>query len=216
MPDPVPVVAALTEIEFARARRTLMRRDPRLGALIKRVGACRLGESRTRDPFASLVRAILSQQLSGKAADTIWGRVVTLAGGPGTLAASRMLELEAAALRAAGVSRPKIAYIRDLSERVQDGRLNLAALETLPDADVVTAITAVKGLGQWSAEMYLMFRLNRADVFPVGDLGIVKGVQKLFGLKRRPAPRTMERLARPWRPYRSVAAWYLWRIHDES
>jgi len=95
---------------------------------------------------------------------------------------------------------------------VSDGRLDLPALEHQPDEDVVIAITSVKGLGRWSAEMFLMFRLNRPDVFPVGDLGIVKGVQKLFGMKRRPAPRTMVRLAEPWRPYRSVAAWYLWRI----
>ncbi len=97
---------------------------------------------------------------------------------------------------------------------VADGRLDLAALEELSDDDVIAAITAVKGFGRWSAEMFLMFRLNRPDVFPVADLGIVKGVQKLLGMKGRPAPRTMERLAETWRPYRSVAAWYLWRIHE--
>jgi DNA-3-methyladenine glycosylase II len=207
---------ALSDAGYARARRALMRRDPKLAALIKRVGPCRLAESRARAPFASLVRAILSQQLSGKAADTIHGRVVALLGGAEHLVPAAMLALDIEALRAAGVSRPKIAYLRDLSTHVHEGRLDLVALETLPDAHVVEAITAVKGLGRWSAEMYLMFRLNRPDVFPVGDLGIVKGVQKLFGMKRRPAPRTMQRLAEPWRPYRSVAAWYLWRIHDES
>ena len=117
-------------------------------------------------------------------------------------------------LRAAGLSRQKIAYLLDLSSHVADGRLRLDALEELSDEEVTTAITAVKGFGQWSAEMFLMFRLNRPDVFPVGDLGIVKGVQTLFGMKRRPKPSTMLRLAEPWRPYRSVAAWYLWRIHE--
>lgn len=203
---------ALSDKEFARARRVLMRRDKRLGAVIKRVGRCRLQDSRTRDPFVSLVRAIMSQQLSGKAANTIYGRVVALAGGPEAVTPLRLLALDPLALRGAGVSRPKISYLRDLAERVEDGRLDLHALEHQPDEDVVVAITTVKGLGVWSAEMYLMFRLNRPDVFPVGDLGIVKGVQKLFGMKRRPAPRTMHRLAEPWRPYRSVAAWYLWRI----
>ena len=110
------------------------------------------------------------------------------------------------------MSRPKISYLRDLSERVADGRLHLESLEEQSDEEVIAAITSVKGLGRWSAEMFLMFRLNRPDVFPVADLGIVKGLQKLIGMKRRPKPRTMERLAETWRPYRSIAAWYLWRI----
>ena len=114
----------------------------------------------------------------------------------------------------AGVSRPKIRYLYDLASRVGDGRLDLDALDSRPDTDVVEAITSVLGLGRWSAEMFLIFRLNRPDVWPTGDLGIIKGVQTLFEMKRLPAPRTMERLAKPWRPYRSVAAWYLWRIHD--
>ena len=112
------------------------------------------------------------------------------------------------------MSRPKISYLRDLAARVADGRLDLDALEDQTDEDVVVAITAVKGLGRWSAEMFLMFRLNRPDVFPVADLGIVKGLQTLLGMKGRPKPRTMLRAAEPWRPYRSVAAWYLWRINE--
>lgn len=204
----------MTPDGFARARRTLMRRDPRLSALIKRVGPCRLHESRTRHPFASLVRAVIAQQLSGKAAATIHDRVLALVGGVEALHPAALLGADPAALRAAGLSRQKISYLQDLAAHVQDGRLNLAALEDLPDEEVVAAITAVRGFGRWSAEMFLMFRLNRPDVFPVADLGIVKGVQKLFEMKRRPSPRTMMRLAEPWRPYRSVAAWYLWRIHE--
>jgi DNA-3-methyladenine glycosylase II len=248
--------------EFERARRLLMRRDPRLGDLIKRVGPCRLPESRQRAPFLGLVRVVLAQQLSAKAAQTIFNRVVALADGnaaglktrgsmarepgaqapmepgaqapmePGAQAPmepgvfrpresgdpsftpAQLLGIDPAALRAAGVSRPKIAYLRDLAERVQDGRLPLESLEAMSDAEVIAAITAVKGFGQWSAEMFLIFRLNRPDVLPLTDLGIVKGMQKLFGMKRRPAARTMLRLAEPWRPYRSVASWYLWRIHD--
>ncbi len=200
--------------DFERARRALMRKDPRLAALIKRVGKQRPAAIQHPEPYVALVRAILSQQLSGKAADTIHGRVVALVGGIELLTAETLLAVDPTALRGAGVSRPKIAYLRDLAEKVREGHLNLHALEELPDEDVITAITAVKGLGRWSAQMYLMFRLRRPDVFPVGDLGIVKGVQKLHGMKRRPAPKTMERLAEAWRPYRSVAAWYLWRIHE--
>jgi DNA-3-methyladenine glycosylase II len=210
----VAAARALSALEFERARRSLMRRDPRLGALIKGVGPCRLPDSRTREPFMSLVRAILAQQLSGKAATTIYNRVVDLVGGQEALSPVSLLAVDPADLRKAGVSGPKASYLRDLAERVADGRLDLHALESQNDEEVIVAITSVKGLGRWSAEMFLMFKLNRPDIFPVADLGIVKGVQKLFGMKRRPKPLTMERLAESWRPYRSVAAWYLWRIHE--
>ena len=206
------IARGLTEAEFAKARRALMRRDPRLGAVIKRVGRCALPDGRTRDPFVALVRVIMSQQLSGKAAETIFGRVETLAGGRAALTPARIHELDAIALRGAGVSRPKISYLYDLAAHVGDGRLDLHALDGHPDEEVLARITAVKGLGRWSAEMFLMFRLNRPDIFPVDDLGIIKGMQKLHGMKRRPKPRTMLRLAEHWRPYRSVAAWYLWRV----
>jgi DNA-3-methyladenine glycosylase II len=156
------------------------------------------------------VRTIMSQQLSGKAASTIFGRVETLAG-EGGLTPSTVRALTADALRTAGVSRPKISYLYDLADHVGDGRLDLHALDGHPDEEVIARMTAVKGLGRWSAEMFLMFRLNRPDIFPVTDLGIVKGMQRLHGMKRRPAERTMVRLAEPWRPYRSIAAWYVWR-----
>jgi len=207
-------IDGLSDAQIQRARLALMRRDARLAPVIRRVGRCRLAESRTRAPFGSLVRAILAQQLSSKAAATIHERVLALVGGPDGMTPERVLALDVAALRAAGVSGPKTAYIRDLAERVGGGRLDLDALEREPDEVIVEAITAVKGLGRWSAEMFLIFRLNRGDVFPVGDLGIVKGMQTLLGMKRRPAPRTMVRAAEVWRPYRSVAAWYLWRIHE--
>jgi DNA-3-methyladenine glycosylase II len=208
----VPTPSGL--VDFERARRVLMRRDPRLAVVIKRVGRCQLPDSASHEPFAGLVRVIMAQQLSSKAAETIYRRVVALAGGMDQLTPPAVRALDPLALRAAGVSGPKVKYVYDLADRVLDGRLDLHAFDTHSDEDVIQAITAVKGLGRWSAEMFLMFRLNRPDVFPVGDLGIVKGVQKLFGMKRRPAPRTMLRLAEPWRPYRSVAAWYLWRVSE--
>jgi DNA-3-methyladenine glycosylase II len=206
------IARALTEAEYATARRVLMRRDPKLAAVIKRVGRCTLPDGRTHEPFAGLVKVIMSQQLSGKAAETIFGRVVTLVGGREAVTPDRIRALEVDALRGAGVSRPKISYLYDLAAHVGDGRLDLHALDGHPDEEVLTRITAVKGLGRWSAEMFLMFRLNRPDIFPVDDLGIVKGMQKLHGMKRRPKPSTMLRLAENWRPYRSVAAWYLWRL----
>ena len=202
----------LTEAEFVRARRTLMRRDPRLAVHIKRVGRCCLPDSRSHEPFAGLVRVILAQQLSSKAAATIFSRVEALAGGRTALTPDRLRALDVAALRGAGLSGQKVTYVYDLADRVLDGRLDLHALDTRSDEEVIEVITAVKGLGRWSAEMFLMFRLNRPDIFPVGDLGIVKGMQRLFGMNRRPAVRTMQRLAEPWRPYRSIAAWYLWRV----
>jgi DNA-3-methyladenine glycosylase II len=202
---------AFSEADFARARRILMRRDPRLAAVIKRVGRCELADGRTHDPFAALVRVIMGQQLSGKAAETIFGRVVAIAASTGGLTPPSVRGLDAKALRGAGVSGPKISYLYDLADHVGDGRLDLHALDGHPDEEVIARITAVKGLGRWSAEMFLMFRLNRPDILPVGDLGIVKGMQRLFGMKRRPGAKTMIRLAEPWRPYRSIASWYVWR-----
>jgi DNA-3-methyladenine glycosylase II len=209
---PATPVKSIALTDFERARRVLMRRDPVLGAVIKRVGRCGLPDTRTHAPFRALVRTITAQQLSGKAAATIFGRVVALAGDADRLTPDVVRALDPAALRAAGLSHQKIRYLYDLADRVLDGRLDLDTLETHSDEDVIAAITAVKGLGRWSAEMFLMFRLNRPDVFPIGDLGIVKGFQRLHGMKRRPSPRTMLRGAEKWRPYRSVAAWYLWRV----
>lgn len=216
--DPAPAttsaISVIADADEPRIRRLLMRRDPRLAGLIKRVGPCRLTESRTRHPFVSLVRALTSQQLSTKAAATIFGRVVDLVGGIDRMRPDALLAVDPARLRAAGLSNQKVAYVRDLAAHVADGRLNLdlAHLAAQSDEAIERAITGVKGFGRWSAEMFLMFQLGRADIFPVGDLGIVKGVQLLLGMKGRPAPRTMLRAAEAWRPYRSVAAWYLWRL----
>jgi DNA-3-methyladenine glycosylase II len=208
----MPDIQIITAADDLRVRRLLARRDPRLAPLIKHVGRCRLPDSRTHHPFVSLVRALTSQQLSTKAAATIFGRVVDLVGGPEALTSANLLAADPAKLRAAGLSGQKVSYVRDLAARVDDGRLELQGLRERTDDEVLEAITAVKGFGRWSAEMFLMFQLNRADIFPVGDLGIVKGMQLLLGMKRRPAPVTMLRAAEAWRPYRSVAAWYLWRL----
>jgi DNA-3-methyladenine glycosylase II len=117
-------------------------------------------------------------------------------------------------MRAAGLSRGKVAYLRDLSTKVLDGTVHLESLETMANDDVVAAMTKVKGIGQWSAEMFLMFRLQRADVLPVGDLGIVKAIQRHYRLRKTPTPERMMKIAESWRPYRSVASWYLWASLD--
>lgn len=215
-PPVTPAISVISEADEPRIRRLLMRRDPRLAEVIRRTGRCRLTDSRTRRPFVSLVRALTSQQLSTKAAATIFGRVIDLVGGVDRMTPAALLAIDPVRLRAAGLSGQKVGYVRDLAAHVADGRLDLDHLSSQGDDEVERAITAVKGFGRWSAEMFLMFQLNRADIFPVGDLGIVKGTQILLGMKGRPAPRTMLRAAERWRPYRSVAAWYLWRLVEAT
>jgi len=212
----VSIIQIVTSADDTRVRRLLVRNDPRLAPIMRQVGRCRLPDSRTHHPFVSLVRALTSQQLSTKAAATIFGRVVDLVGGPEGLTPANLLALDPARLRTAGLSGQKVSYVRDLAARVDDGRLELLGLQSRTDEEVLEAITAVKGFGRWSAEMFLMFQLNRADIFPTGDLGIVKGMQILLGMKRRPAAVTMLRAAEAWRPYRSVAAWYVWRLVELS
>jgi DNA-3-methyladenine glycosylase II len=192
---------------FETGRRYLMRSDPRLAAVIRRTGRIRPSFDH-RPPFEALVRAVISQQLSTKAADTIRGRVMALLP---TLTPEALLTVPVTDLRAAGLSGQKIAYLRDLSERVADGRLDLHALRDMRDEEIIEIIVAVKGFGVWTAQMFLMFSLHRPDILPTGDLGIVKGMQRVLAMKRRPSVRTMERAAKVWQPYRSIACWYLWR-----
>lgn len=200
----------MTETDYARARRLLMRRDPRLAAIIKRYKAAGPPYARRIDHFAALVRVITGQQLSTKAAQTIYNRVA--AHFPEDLPTpASFATVTDEQLRAAGLSRQKVAYLRDLCVKVGDGSLPLGTLETLSDDEVVDALTRVKGLGRWSAEMYLMFRLQRPDVLPVGDLGIVKAMQRCYGLRKPPTPERMLAIGEAWRPYRSIACWYLWR-----
>jgi DNA-3-methyladenine glycosylase II len=201
--------------DYARARRLLMRRDPVLGALIRQHGSCGLAASQHSDPFKALVHAIMSQQLSSKAADTIAKRFDTLFGGRSP-APAEVLAVPHAQLRSVGLSGAKVAFMQDLARRVVDGSLRLDALDAMSDDQVVATLTTVKGIGRWTAEMFLMFRLHRPDVLPVGDLGIVKAIQKAYRLRKPPTPERMVRLGESWRPYRSVACWYLWAIIDNK
>ena len=194
--------------DYARARRHLARRDPVIRDLMRVHGQCGLADAQHGEPFGALMKAIVSQQLSTKAAHTIFTRLMALFDGaptPGALAA-----LTDAQLRGVGLSGQKLRYMRDLGGKVQDGSLPLLALDAMTDEDVIVALTQVKGIGRWTAEMFLIFRLQRPDVLPVGDLGIVRAVQRAYKLRKAPSPDRLTRIGEAWRPYRSVACWYLW------
>ena len=202
----------MASIDYARARRALMRRDPVIATLIRQHGECGLASSQRTDPFHALLHAIIAQQLSTKAAKTIEGRFSALFdGGPTPAAVVRASDEK---LRAVGLSPQKLKYVRDLCARILDGSLSLDALTLLTDDEVIEALTSVKGIGRWTAEMFLMFRLHRPDVLPVGDLGIVKAVQRAYKLRALPTPARLTKIGETWRPYRSVACWYLWASLD--
>jgi DNA-3-methyladenine glycosylase II len=203
----------LTPHHIRRAEAHLSAADPVMAGIIKQVGRCRLGHSKREDPFVATIEAIVWQQLSGKAAATIYGRVLKL------FSASKptpeaILAASPDDMRAAGLSWGKIAYLRDLATKVLDGTVPISALDHLSDEEVIETMTRVKGIGRWSAEMFLMFRLQRADILPVGDLGIVKAIQRHYRLRKTPTPERMHKIADSWRPYRSVASWYLWASSD--
>jgi DNA-3-methyladenine glycosylase II len=204
----------MTASDYAKARRVLARRDPVIRDLMRKLGECGLAKAQRTDPFRALLHAIIAQQLSTKAAATIEGRFAALFDGRPTAVAIAAMPDER--LRAVGISPQKLGYIRDLCARTLDGSLALGALESLPDDEVITALTSVKGIGRWTAEMFLMFRLHRPDVLPVGDLGIVKAVQRAYKLRLAPTPVRLTRLGENWRPYRSVACWYLWASLDNK
>jgi len=200
----------MTATDYARATRLLARRDPVLRALMQKYGQCGLGGHQHTDPFKALVHAIISQQLSTKAAATIAARFTSLFGGRFPTPA-RVDTVPDDQLRGVGLSFQKISYLRDLCRRIQDGSLPLDEIEAMPDEEVIASLTGVKGIGRWTAEMFLMFRLQRPDVLPVGDLGIVKAVQKNYRLRKTPTADRLVRIGENWRPYRSIACWYLWR-----
>ena len=184
--------------------------DPTLGDVIRRVGAFRLTRPRTGTHFDAVCRSIIYQQLSGKAAGTIHARVLELYGGrpphPAELASTADERL-----RAVGLSRQKLSYLKDLAGRVAAHELPIETLHELPDEEVIDALVRVKGVGRWTAQMFLMFRLGRPDVLPELDLGIQKAVQRIYRLRKRPPPHRVLKIGAVWAPYRTVASWYLWR-----
>ena len=198
----------MTTTDYDKARRLLARRDPVIRDLIRRHGPCGLADAQHEDAFTALTHSIISQQLSTKAAATIARRFDALFGGrptPGAVA-----QVDDVQLRAVGLSSQKIRYMRDLCSRVADGSLTLEKVNELADEDVIQSLTQIKGIGRWTAEMFLMFRLHRPDVLPVDDLGILKAVQRAYGLRKLPRAERLTKIGEPWRPYRSVACWYLW------
>jgi DNA-3-methyladenine glycosylase II len=202
----------MASIDYARARRLLARRDPVIAGLMRRHGDCGLETAQRSDHFRALIHAIIAQQLSTKAAATIEARFsAVFDGSPAPAAIARVSDEQ---LRSVGLSPQKLRYVRDLCAHMLDGSLDLDSLQHLTDEEVIVALTRVKGIGRWTAEMFLMFRLHRPDVLPVGDLGIVKAVTQAYRLRSRPTPARLTKIGEMWRPYRSVACWYLWASLD--
>ena len=178
--------------------------------LIQKVGPCTMDRAAPAEPFAALARSIASQQLSIKAAHTIFERFCGLFPPDRHPTPSALVLLTDDQIREAGFSRAKVRFLRDLAERVLDGRLDLAGLTDCSDEEAMAMLTAVKGIGPWTAEIFLMFRLGRPDVLPADDLGLMNAAKRAYGLRTRPTPDRLRKMGERWRPYRSVAAWYLW------
>lgn len=188
----------------------LKKSDPVMAAIIERIGPFRMqyGEP----TFHTLAESILYQQLNGKAAATIFNRFTALAGDPVT--PEGILKLSDAQMRGVGLSRQKTAYLRDLSEKTKAGLLEFERMPDMSDDDVIAHLTQVKGVGVWTAHMFLMFSLRRPDVLPVGDYGIQAAIKKYYKKRKWPKPAVILKIAKPWAPYRSIACWYLWRSLD--
>jgi DNA-3-methyladenine glycosylase II len=203
--------------DYSAAIRHLKRSDPVLRSVIVRVGACELHQECERDQFGALVDAIIYQQLAYKAAQTIsrrfrqiYARDAMDAGKLPTPEELRVTPLRK--LRAAGLSRQKIGYLRDLARKAADGTLALRRFSRLADEAVIENVTQVKGIGRWTAEMFLIFSLGRGDVLPIGDLGLQYGFKQAYRLRALPSAKKMLALGEAWRPYRSIATWYLWKV----
>ncbi|HET9837936.1 MAG TPA: DNA-3-methyladenine glycosylase [Candidatus Angelobacter sp.] len=185
----------------------LKKSDAILAAIIARVGACQIAY---REPtFETLARAIVFQQLSTKAARTIYGRLEEAAGGK--LTPEAIQQLSVGEMRRAGLSRQKLGYIRDLAEHAISGKVDFSRLPAMNDEEVIASLTDIKGVGVWTAHMFLLFSLRRPNVLPVGDLGVRTAIQRLYRKRKLPTPKQVEQIAKGWHPYCSFAAWYLWR-----
>jgi 3-methyladenine DNA glycosylase/8-oxoguanine DNA glycosylase len=204
---------ATARLDEVAALHHLRRAEPRLRSLIERRGPPRL--QRTRNSFQSLARTILYQQLSGKAAATIYRRFLQLFPTHRFPTPAAVGKMPLARLRAAGLSGQKAAYLHTLAQKYQQGAIRPRRFNQMSATEITEMLTQVKGIGPWTADMFLIFALNRPDVLPVGDLGVRKGMQRLCALATLPDAETMRHVAAPWRPFRSVASWYLWRMLDE-
>ena len=191
----------------------LTRCDPTMAGIIERVGSCGFAPRTEGTHFEALLRSIVYQQLSGRAAATIHGRFVALYPRRSPTP-QRVLATSDEMLRSVGLSRQKIGYMRDLAARVAAREVPVRTLHTLEDEALIEALVRVKGIGRWTAQMFLMFRLGRPDVLPELDLGIQNAIHRAYRRRKRPTPRDVLRIGAPWAPYRSIASWYLWRSLD--
>lgn len=198
-----------------KAARHLSAHDPVLKPVVQQVGLCRIRPH--RNYYQELVESIISQQLSIKAADTIFGRFKDLFGGKFP-APAKILVTEHDAMRGVGLSNAKARYVKDLAQHIVDGELELEKFDVLSNAEITVELTAVKGIGEWTAHMFLMFAMARLDVLAVGDLGIRAGIQELYGLKTLPDAKKIEVIAKKnqWHPYETVACWYVWHRAEEN
>jgi DNA-3-methyladenine glycosylase II len=197
-------------LAMRKAVNHLKKCDPVMRVIIERVGAFRMEYGPPE--FGSLAESIVYQQLNGKAAATIFERFVKLAGEP--LTPEGILKLSDEQLRSVGLSKQKSAYLKDLAAKTSAGLLDFSRLAELSDAEVIKHLTQVKGIGVWTAHMFLMFTLRRPDILPTGDYGVQAAIKKHYKKRQLPKPHIMEKIAKPWAPYRSVACWYLWRSLD--
>jgi DNA-3-methyladenine glycosylase II len=200
---------------YTASVRHLKRVDPVLARVIESVGPCRIRTSDDPSHFHALTRSIVFQQLSGKAAATILSRVVALFP-DGVPTPEAVAATSDEALRAAGLSRQKIGYLRDLSSKVAGGALPLDEVESMSDDDLIDHLVQVKGIGRWTAQMFLMFRLGRRDVLPELDLGIQNAIKRAYRMRKRPTPKQVKKIGAKWAPHSSVASWYLWRSLDNG
>jgi 3-methyladenine DNA glycosylase/8-oxoguanine DNA glycosylase len=206
------VTPSLTPRALRDGTAHVRRADPVIAAIVTEVGRCRLAVDARGSHFAALLESILYQQITGKAAASIHSRLCALVRRTQPRP-SDILKASDTELRAVGLSRQKISYLRDLAGHVENG-LPLARISRLPDEQVIEALTDIRGIGRWTAEMFLMFRLGRLDVLPVHDYGIRKAMQLAYRMRQLPKPDRMHRVAESWRPYRTIACWYLWRSLD--
>jgi len=201
--------------QLRQAEHYLAKTDKKLAPIIKNYGPCRLKPH--TDHYGELVGSIVGQQLSAKAGATIWRRVLDLFNGR-MPTPEQLIRIDGQKLRDAGCSWPKVGYMKDLAQHVLDKRLDLKHIATMPNDQLIEQLTAVKGIGEWSAHMFMIFGLGRLDILPVGDLGVRKAIMNLYGLKQLPEPAQMITVSNKnnWHPYESVAAWYLWQFLDNS
>jgi DNA-3-methyladenine glycosylase II len=199
-------------MDYTIATATLKTADPILGRVIEQVGTCGLNQvQRSGSVFDALSRSIIYQQLSTKAATTIYGRFLQLYSDPEGLVPEAVLTTSDETLREAGLSRQKITYLKDLAQHTLDGLPTIEELEELEDETIIQTLTKVKGVGRWTVQMLLIFRLNRLDVLPVDDLGVRSGIRRIYELDDLPNKKQIEALGQKWKPYCSIASWYLWR-----